>query len=135
MLLSERLGYEPSPEVVENSPVLRDLDWVKGISLLEMEIIQAAFVRSNPNGVSHLASAYIHPNTYIPPTSYVGPHSLYPASYVGPHSLYPASYVGPHSLYPTSYVGPHSLYPTLCRFPFPISCLLCRFPFSISYPM
>ena len=49
--ISERLGYTPLPEVLAESSVLVSrYGWIEGISLLEMEVVRAAFTRHNPNG-------------------------------------------------------------------------------------
>ena len=49
--ISEHLGYTPPPEVLEEPSVLVSrYGWIEGISLLEMEVVWAAFTRHNPNG-------------------------------------------------------------------------------------
>lgn len=47
-LLSETLGWVPSHEYTHS--VFDQYDWVRGMSLIEMEIIQAAYRSINQNG-------------------------------------------------------------------------------------
>lgn len=48
--ISDRLGYTPPPEVLgESSVLVSQYGWIEGISLLEMEVVRAAFTRHNPN--------------------------------------------------------------------------------------
>jgi len=47
-LLSETLGWVPSHEYTHS--VFDQYDWVQGMSLIEMEIIQAAYRSINQNG-------------------------------------------------------------------------------------
>ena len=48
--LSEQVGYTPSSEMLSTITMPSNTDWIDGISLLEMEIVKAAFVTYNPNG-------------------------------------------------------------------------------------
>ena len=49
--ISDRLGYTPPVEVLgESSVLVSQYGWIEGISLLEMEVVRAAFTGHNPNG-------------------------------------------------------------------------------------
>lgn len=48
-LLSDTLGWIPTPDQVPLS-ILDQYNWVPGMSLLEMEIVHAAYKTNNPNG-------------------------------------------------------------------------------------
>ena len=50
-LLSEQAGYIPSADLMTNLMSHSCSEWIDGMSLLEMEIVKAAFFTHNPNGM------------------------------------------------------------------------------------
>ena len=48
-LLSETMGWIPTPDQVPLS-MAEHYGWVEGVSMLEMEIMHAAYRSNNPNG-------------------------------------------------------------------------------------